>query len=100
MNLMEVFKFHLERIKELLGVKTLSMGGKKERVLTSEIEASGSMSEMNLMHMLNIRNTDFAVFNKRTNHNVHVKKAKWLNDENVVQNQISKGERSINDGAN
>ena len=87
MNLMEVFKFHLERIKELLGVKTLSMGGKKERVLTSEVEASGSMSEMNLMHMLNIRNTDLKVFNKVTNHNVIVKKAQWLNqDLTKVQN--------------
>ena len=87
MNLMEVFKFHLERIKELLGVKTLSMGGKKERVLTSEVEASGSMSEMNLMHMLNIRNTDLQIFNKATQHNVVVKKAQWLNQElTKVQN--------------
>ena len=100
MNLMEVFKFHLERIKELLGVKTLSMGGKKERVLTSEIEASGSMSEMNLMHMLNIRNTDLAIFNKKTKHNVHVRKASWLNTSAYIQNETSKGERSIEDGAN
>lgn len=99
MNLMEVFKFHLERIKELLGVKTLTMGGKKERVLTSEIEASGSMSEMNLMHMLNIRNNDLALFNKVTKHNVKVSRAKWLNDTNQqVQNQLSKGERSLENG--
>ena len=96
MNLMEVFKFHLERIKELLGIKTLSFGGKKERVLTSEIEASGSMSTINLQHMLNIRNTDFALFNKKTKYHVTIKKASFIDDdEKIIQNETSKGDDSI-----
>jgi len=74
------------KIKEILGHKTLQVSDKQQRLLTQEIETASTLSDFNLEHKVNLRNLDLEVFNKEFGLNVKVEKNKIDNESNMTKN--------------
>ncbi len=88
-RLIENLKFMWEKIKETLGFDTMSLGGKKERVITGEMDASNSMASYNLQHIIELRNNDLKTLNKVFSLNIIVEKKEITTElDNVKDNQL------------
>ena len=72
------------KIKEIMGHKTLRVSDKQQRLVTQEIETASTLSDFNLEHKINIRNLDFEILNKVHNLNIKVEKNKIDNEENLT----------------
>jgi len=78
------------KIKEIMGHKTLAVSDKQQRLVTQEIETSTTLSDFNLEHKVNLRNLDFKVLNEKHNLNIKVSKNKIQEDKN---NNLDKGQQ-------
>jgi len=74
------------KIKEIMGHKTLRVSDKQQRLVTQEIETASTLSDFNLEHKINIRNLDFEVLNKVKNLKIKVSKNK-IDSKITLQNQ-------------
>ena len=83
--------YFVNKIKEILGHKTLQVSDKQQRLLTGEIESASTLSDFNLEHKVNLRNIDLEVFNEAFNLKVKVEKNKVNPEEGLTEtNQETK----------
>ena len=73
------------KIKEIMGHKTLRVSDKQQRLVTQEIETASTLSDFNLEHKINIRNLDLEILNKSHNLNIKVSKNMIDKEENLTQ---------------
>jgi len=76
--------YFVNKIKEILGHKTLQVSDKQQRLLTGEIESASTLSDFNLEHKVNLRNIDLEVFNEAFNLKVKVEKNKVDPEEGLT----------------
>jgi len=74
------------KIKEIMGHKTLRVSDKQQRLVTQEIETASTLADFNLEHKINIRNLDLEILNKTHNLNIKVEK-NIIDTENNLTNQ-------------
>jgi hypothetical protein len=71
-ELIQLYSFHKELLKEVIGAGVNIVNGKKERMITDEIETQQSISDEMLRHFLNIRKNDYELLNKKFGTNIQI----------------------------
>jgi hypothetical protein len=82
-DLIQIYSFHKENFKESIGAGVNIVNGKKERMITDEIETQQSISDEILYHHLNIRKLDLEVLNEGLGTNISIE----LVDEKLSENE-------------